>query len=53
MKKVLIPTIVGVSLFALLMNLGAVVGIVRSAAGLIVPMIVGIILAMLDRKSVV
>lgn len=46
MKKVLIPTIVGVSLFALLMNLGAVVGIVRSAAGLIVPMIVGIILAM-------
>lgn len=46
MKKVLIPTIVGVTLFAVLMNLGTVLGMLSSAAGLLVPMLVGVILAL-------
>ena len=46
LKHPLIVTIAGVTMFVLLMNLGSVIGVVKSAAGFLVPMLVGVILAL-------
>lgn len=37
LKHPLIVTIAGVTMFVLLMNLGSVIGVVKSAAGFLVP----------------
>ena len=46
LKHPLIVTIAGVTMFVLLMNLGSVNGVVKSVAGFLVPMLVGVILAL-------
>lgn len=46
LKHPLIVTIAGVTMFVLLMNLGSVIGVVKSVAGFLVPMLVGVILAL-------
>lgn len=46
LKHPLIVTIAGVTMFVLLMNLSSVIGVVKSAAGFLVPMLVGVILAL-------
>ena len=46
LKHPLIVTIAGVTMFVLLMNLGSVIGVVKSAAGFLVHMLVGVILAL-------